>query len=244
MAAAARYRRVEAEVDASTAPRGSDVRRRRRGRAPSWTAKTLIAETGSPWRPRPGRGGGLPLSYSPDWITPFPRLAAKTVAVASAGPRDGKTTTVLNLALAAKREGREVLLVDGDERTRRLSQMCRDGGYFDVVKVSQNGDEYRPPTPRPRPKTATCGKVLQIGPEERNGQHPAEFFRSKAFRKMLSFSGEPDDLVLTDTPALLDVSEAVTIADQLMPFSWLSTWAPRSPLCGAPANGLPSPTPR
>jgi len=56
--------------------------------------------------------------------------------------------------------------------------------------------------------------VLQIGPEERNGQHPAEFFRSKAFRKMLSFSGEPDDLVLIDTPALLDVSEAVTIADQ------------------------------
>jgi Mrp family chromosome partitioning ATPase len=39
------------------------------------------------------------------------------------------------------------------------------------------------------------------------------FFRSSAFGKMLSFSREPDDLVLIDTPALLDVSEAVTIAD-------------------------------
>jgi Mrp family chromosome partitioning ATPase len=40
------------------------------------------------------------------------------------------------------------------------------------------------------------------------------FFRSTAFGKLLTFSGEPADLVLIDTPALLDVSEAVTIADQ------------------------------
>ena len=39
------------------------------------------------------------------------------------------------------------------------------------------------------------------------------FFRSTAFGKLISFSGEPADLVLIDTPALLDVSEAVTIAD-------------------------------
>ena len=54
--------------------------------------------------------------------------------------------------------------------------------------------------------------MLQIGPE-RNGHHPAEFFRSTAFGKLISFSGQPADLVLIDTPALLDVSEAVTIAD-------------------------------
>ena len=39
------------------------------------------------------------------------------------------------------------------------------------------------------------------------------FFRSTAFGKLISFSGEPADLVLIDTPALLGVSEAVTIAD-------------------------------
>ena len=55
--------------------------------------------------------------------------------------------------------------------------------------------------------------MLQIGPSERNGHHPAVFFRSTAFGKLISFSGEPADLVLIDTPALLGVSEAVTIAD-------------------------------
>ena len=72
---------------------------------------------------------------------------------------------------------------------------------------------WPPPTPRPRPEPPTLGTVLQVGPSERNGHHPAEFFRSTAFGKLISFSGQPADLVLIDTPALLDVSEAVTIAD-------------------------------
>ena len=72
---------------------------------------------------------------------------------------------------------------------------------------------WPPPTPRPRPEPPTLGTVLQIGPSERNGHHPAVFFRSTAFGKLISFSGQPADLVLIDTPALLDVSEAVTIAD-------------------------------
>ena len=63
------------------------------------------------------------------------------------------------------------------------------------------------------PSQPTRGTVLQIGPSERNGHHPAVFFRSTAFGKLISFSGEPADLVLIDTPALLGVSEAVTIAD-------------------------------
>jgi Mrp family chromosome partitioning ATPase/capsular polysaccharide biosynthesis protein len=147
------------------------------------------------------------------------KLGGKVVAVASAGPGDGKTLAVLNLALAARREGRQVLLVDADERTRQLSQLCRDGRHFDVIGVSHDGEEdpagtvgrWPPPTTRPRPEPPTLGTVLQVGPE-RNGHHPAVFFRSTAFGELIS-SGEPADLVLIDTPALLGVSEAVTIAD-------------------------------
>jgi Mrp family chromosome partitioning ATPase len=148
------------------------------------------------------------------------RVGGKVVAVASAGPGDGNTLTVLNLALAARREGRKVLLVDGDERTQRLSQLSRDGEYFDVIGVSHDGDEHPettirrlPPTPWPRPESATRGTVLQIGPSEPNGHHPAVFFRSTAFGELINLSGEPTDLVLIDTPALLSASEAVTIAD-------------------------------
>ena len=151
------------------------------------------------------------------------KVDGKVVAVASAMPGDGKTTAVLNLALAARREGRKVLLVDADERTRRLSQLCRDDGHFDVIGVTHDGrdGEERPvvagvpwsPTTQGPTEPSTLGTVLQIGPSEPNGHHPAVFFRSTAFGKLISLSGQPADLVLIDTPALLGVSEAVTIAD-------------------------------
>jgi Mrp family chromosome partitioning ATPase/capsular polysaccharide biosynthesis protein len=131
-------------------------------------------------------------------------MGGKIVAVVSAGQGDGKTVTVLNLALAARREGRKMLLVDADERTRRLSQLCRNG-ELDVTGRSHDGDGC--------PTGTDSGTVLQAGPSERNGHHPAVFFRSTAFDRMISLSGEPFDLVLIDTPALLGVSETVTIAE-------------------------------
>ncbi len=208
--AAGRNRRVESEADAGPI-----------------LGIPLLGET--PRLNTEMRGTRAPSSLLKDSVAPeayhlvlaglqhaLSKMGGKVVAVASAGPGDGKTVTVLNLALAAKREGRKVLLVDGDERTRGLSQLCRDGELFDVIGMKHGGEEdpadaisrWSPPVPTP----AVGAKVLQVGPEERNGHHPAVYFRSTAFGELIS-SSEPADLVLIDTPALLDVSEAVTIAD-------------------------------
>lgn len=135
------------------------------------------------------------------------RVGGKVVVVASARPGDGKTVTALNLALAARREGRRVLLVDADERTRRLSRLC-DGHdeHLDVIGLSRDGEDESA-------AGATGATVVENGSSTWNGHHPAGFFRSTAFGELISLSGEPADLVLIDTPALLGVSEAVTIAD-------------------------------
>ncbi len=148
------------------------------------------------------------------------KVGGKVVAVASTGSGDGKTTTVFNLAVAAKREGRKVLLIDGDDRTRRLSHLCRDGEHVDVIGGASDVEQHStvtvrrwPPGPRPERSANTKGGVLQLETGERNGHHPAVFFRSTSFGKLIS-SGEPAaDLVLIDTPALLEVSEAVTIVE-------------------------------
>ncbi|WP_433029555.1 AAA family ATPase [Actinomycetospora sp. CA-053990] len=148
------------------------------------------------------------------------RVGGKVIAVASARPGDGKTVTVLNLALAVKRESRKVLLVDADEHTRRLSDLCCEDEHFKVLGVTRDGDKCAAFTE----EVALGGQgsttvelsdaVLQIGPSEQNGQHPAVFFRSTAFGKLIISASEHTDLVLIDTPSLLDVSEAVTISDQ------------------------------
>ena len=215
--AAGRNRRVEAEGDA-----GAILGVPLLGETPRLDAKLRGAGGGSSppgeLDPVAGEAYHVVLAALQHALS---KVGGKVVAVASAGPGDGKTLAVLNLALAARREGRKVLLVDADERTRQLSQLSRDGRHFDVIGVSHGGEEdpagnvgrRPPPTPGPRPEPPTLGTVLQVGPSERNGHHPAEFFRSTAFGKLISFSGQPADLVLIDTPALLDVSEAVTIAD-------------------------------
>jgi Mrp family chromosome partitioning ATPase len=62
--------------------------------------------------------------------------AAKTVLVTSAGPREGKSTTVANLALALARAGRNVALVDLDLRRPMLHTffgMRNDPGATDAV---------------------------------------------------------------------------------------------------------------
>ena len=110
----------------------------------------------------------------------------------------------------------------GHERTRRLSQLCRDNGHFDVVNLGDDGAGGPAGTEQVAPGDDgndgndgdLSAKVLQIGPKERNGHHPAVVFRSSAFGKLISFSVEPADLLLIDTPALLSVSEAMTIADR------------------------------
>ena len=212
--AAGRDRRVEAEGDA-----GAILGVPLLGEAPRLGAKLRGASGGSPppgeLDPVAAEAYHFVLAALEHALS---KVGGKVVAVASAGPGDGKTVTVLNLALAARREGRQVLLVDADERTRGLSQLCRDGELFDVIGVGRDGEEdpagtvSRWSTPRPRPSPATRARVLQVGPSERNGHHPAVFFRSMGFGELIS-SSEPADLVLIDTPALLGVSEAVTIAD-------------------------------
>ena len=52
-----------------------------------------------------------------------------------------------------------------------------------------------------------------FGPVERNGHHPTAYFRSAAFGKLLSSSGRTDEVVVIDTPALLDASDALAVAD-------------------------------
>jgi Mrp family chromosome partitioning ATPase/capsular polysaccharide biosynthesis protein len=208
--AAGRHRRVEAEGDA-----GAILGVPLLGETPRLDTKLRGARGGSS---PPGELDPVAAEAYHVVLTALEhalsKVGGKVVAVASAGPGDGKTLTVLNLALAARREGRQVLLVDADERTRELSQLCRDGELFDVIGVGHDGEECPAGTvsPRSRPWPATRARVLQVGPSERNGHHPAVLFRSTAFGELIS-SGEPADLVLIDTPALLGVSEAVTIAD-------------------------------
>jgi Mrp family chromosome partitioning ATPase len=148
-------------------------------------------------------------------------IGGSSVVVTSVAPGEGKTSATLNIALAALQENRQVVLIDGDERTRRLSKLCglskfRSNGQSVVFAGDAQADpeEYVQRLVRSIVVTG-YGMMLPVPPDGIDPGHPSGFFRGPDFRKALLSIGQLADLVLIDAPALLPVSDAISIAGQV-----------------------------
>ena len=145
-------------------------------------------------------------------------LDGSSVAVTSVGLGDSRTSTTLSIATAAWEENRKVLLIDADERTRRLSELYG----FHEVEAERNRARPRPP-PGKRLKTdeyvrrlVYTGSAMML-PITRNGtdpDDPASSYHVPDVRQALSAVGQLFDLVLIDTPAVLAASDALSVAGQ------------------------------
>ena len=88
-------------------------------------------------------------------------LDGSSVAVSSVGLGDSRTSTTLSIATAAWEENRKVLLIDADERTRRLSELYG----FHEVGAEHNGHALRsPPGKRPRPTSTSAASCTPAAP--------------------------------------------------------------------------------
>lgn len=140
------------------------------------------------------------------------QAGGSSILLTSAGPADGKTTTALNLAIAAAKDGRKVLLVDADERMRgltRMSEVTPEPGLTDL------GDEELP--------FDGCVASWRIAPDFSLPFIPcgskvassAGFFRTPAFRTSMHRIKQQADFVLFDSPPLLAVSDTSAVASQV-----------------------------
>jgi len=132
------------------------------------------------------------------------------VVVTSAEPGEGKTTTALNLAIAARQDGRRVLLVDADLRLGRLSALCGASGEHGLQELAEDSTAI-----------ADCLTVLNVGnvaldliPAGSGGRDVASFFRTSGFRKAMVRVRAHADLIVVDSPPLLAVSDALAMAGQ------------------------------
>jgi capsular exopolysaccharide synthesis family protein len=133
------------------------------------------------------------------------------VVITSADQGDGKTITALNLAAAAAKDGRRVLLVDADERLRGLTRYSGGApspGLTDLVtgKASLAACTRLWPAPN--------GLKLPMVPAGTSLDDTAGFFRTPAFRTAMLEVRTGADMVLVDTPPMLAVSDASAIAAQ------------------------------
>ncbi|HEV8316947.1 MAG TPA: polysaccharide biosynthesis tyrosine autokinase [Vicinamibacterales bacterium] len=131
----------------------------------------------------------------------------RVVAITSAQPLEGKTTTAANIALALAIGGARVLLIDGDMRRPSLHKamhLPNDRGLSDLLTGQARMREVVQRTGDPNLLVITAG---------RTPGNPSELlasYRMKAFVQQLGMG--PFDWVIIDTPPVLAVTDAVILA--------------------------------
>lgn len=142
------------------------------------------------------------LFMSPD--KPFRRML-----VTSSGPQEGKSTTVINLAIAMAQSGSKVLIVDTDMRRPRLHKafgVPNDVGVSSLVVGEGRIEDAIKTTDVPGVYVLPCGPVPP---------NPAELQHTRAFSELLEELSRRFDKVILDSPPVGAVADAVVLATQV-----------------------------
>ena len=134
----------------------------------------------------------------------------RTLEVTSAGPREGKTTTVANLGVALARAGQRVIVVCADLRRPRLHEffgLDNSTGFTSVLL----GEASLSVALQPAPNEDRLW-VLASGPLPAD---PSELLSSRRTVDVLTSLQTEADIVLIDAPPVLPVTDALVLSGRV-----------------------------
>lgn len=133
----------------------------------------------------------------------------KKIMVTSAGPREGKSTTVANLAVSIAQTGKTVLVVDADLRNPTQHKIFGLDNVQGLSLALVQDQDYRDYVR----ETAVPGLlVITGGPIPPN---PAELVGSKRMKRLIEEVSQQYDVVLIDTPPIVAVTDAAILAQEV-----------------------------
>jgi capsular exopolysaccharide synthesis family protein len=142
----------------------------------------------------------------------------KVIAVTSALPGEGKTTTAVCLARSVALQGRKVLIVDCDLRRRTVNRLLQDEPTVGLLEVL-NGE-------------ATLQQAISV--DASTGAHvlplaaskftPKDVFGSVAMDRLLAELRSRYDLVVLDTAPVLPVADTRILAQKSDLLVFLARW--------------------
>lgn len=138
-----------------------------------------------------------------------PGRPLRKLLVTSAGPREGKTSTSVNVAASMATSGTKVLLIDSDlrrPRIHRVFDLTNDRGLSNLV--------LEPEKPLDQVVQASTVENLDIlcsGPIPPN---PAELLHSPSFVRIMERFLERYDRVIPDSPPVCVVTDALILGTQ------------------------------
>lgn len=134
----------------------------------------------------------------------------KTMVVTSAGPEEGKSTTLSNLAVTMAEAGRKVIVVDCDLRRPRLHEIFGTDNSSGLTTMVLSESAMKEP---PLIQTAVTGLLLlSSGPQPPN---PAELLASRRMTEIISSLAGQADMVLFDAPPVIAVTDAAILASKV-----------------------------
>jgi succinoglycan biosynthesis transport protein ExoP len=139
----------------------------------------------------------------------FPERPPRTILITSSQPKEGKTTTAINLAITLARNGVPTLLIDADLRNgrcHRLLDVENSNGLTDVLTGSRDVTECI---------KATAVTNLSLLPRGKIPPNPAQLFGSDRARQVLEALETDFALIIIDSPPLLPVNDAVLLSTKV-----------------------------
>lgn len=138
-----------------------------------------------------------------------PESELRTLLITSAGPREGKTSSSVNLAATMALSGSKILLVDSDlrrPRVHKIFDMSHERGLTNLVM-----DPKLPVEEVAQETGVENFHVLCSGTIPPN---PAELLHTQAFKRTLNRLLEHYDRVIFDSPPVAAVTDAQILANQ------------------------------
>jgi capsular exopolysaccharide synthesis family protein len=131
---------------------------------------------------------------------------AQYLLVTSSGPREGKTTVAVNLAVTMAQSGARTLLVDTDLRRPRLHKtfgVANDAGVSTLILGTARVDDTVHDTGVDGLQLLPCGPVPP---------NPTELLHSGRFRELLDTMRDRYDRVVFDSPPVIAVADASVLS--------------------------------
>lgn len=133
----------------------------------------------------------------------------RRLLVTSAGPREGKTTSSINLGISFASTGKRVCLVDADLRRPSLHHafgLDNEHGFSTLM----SGEDEVAAVVQPTPQDGLF--ILPSGPRPPN---PAEILGSESCTTALDKLNAAFDLVIIDSPPVVAVTDAVVLSEHV-----------------------------
>ena len=137
----------------------------------------------------------------------------KVIALTSASPSEGKTSTAINLAIALSLAGHKTLYIEADMRRPKLSKYTNliehKSGFANLLELQNNEISESQILQSTRALGDSGLQVITAGDLPAN---PSELLNSQNLETILDLSRNMFDYVIIDTPPILAVTDAAIIA--------------------------------